>query len=224
MLENGYMVMVECIFDYLGIMLYLGMMFGCEQVGDYVYVFYSGLFDGYFDYEDGWFGYWMFDFECFIFKGDYQGCVVMNYGEVFVFYMCIIEYKYFVLWESYEGLVCYCEYVCVCELGDMFYYLICFVEEKVFLVYYVEKVKVERGVIFVGWFGIYCYFDMDVIICEVLDVVWQFRVVFEKGEVMFVFVVLMGQRIWVKLDYWNVLFMFRECSFGFYVVQFFQCF
>ena len=190
--ENGYTAMVERILDHPGIKLHLGETFRREQAGDYAHVFYSGPLDGYFDYEDGRLGYRTLDFERFAFKGDYQGCAVMNYGEASVPYTRITEHKHFAPWETHEGSVCYREYARACEPGDTPYYPIRLVEEKALLAHYVEKAKAETGVTFAGRLGTYRYLDMDVTIREALDTARRFRAVADRGEIMPAFVVAMG--------------------------------
>jgi UDP-galactopyranose mutase len=182
--ENGYTVMVGRILDHPGITLHLGTAFHRRQAGDYAHVFYSGPLDGYFDYEDGRLGYRTLDFERFTFKGDYQGCAVMNYGEVSVPYTRITEHKHFAPWEQHEGSVCYREYARACEPGDTPYYPIRLVEEKALLAHYVAKASAEKGVTFAGRLGTYRYLDMDVTIREALDTARRFKACREKGERM----------------------------------------
>ncbi|HWU61717.1 MAG TPA: UDP-galactopyranose mutase [Ensifer sp.] len=190
--ENGYTVMVERILDHPAIRLHLGETFHRQQAGDYAHVFYSGPLDGYFDYEDGRLGYRTLDFERFTFKGDFQGCAVMNYGEAAVPYTRITEHKHFAPWESHEGSVCYREYARACEPGDTPYYPIRLVKEKALLAHYVDKAKGEGGVTFAGRLGTYRYLDMDVTIREALDTARRFRSTVDKGEVMPAFVAPMG--------------------------------
>ena len=190
--ENGYTAMVERILDHPGIRLHLGTTFHRGQASDYDHVFYSGPLDGYFDYEDGRLGYRTLDFERFTFKGDYQGCAVMNYGEASVPYTRITEHKHFAPWETHEGSVCYREFARACEPGDTPYYPIRLVEEKALLAHYVEKANAETGVTFAGRLGTYRYLDMDVTIREALDTARRFKAAAEKGEAMPAFVVSMA--------------------------------
>lgn len=57
-------------------------------------------------------------------KGDFQGCVVMNYLDKDVFYVCSIEFKYFILWEIYIDIIVYYEYFCECGVMDELMYFI----------------------------------------------------------------------------------------------------
>ena len=190
--EKGYTVMVQRILDHPGITLHLGTAFHRRQAGDYAHVFYSGPLDGYFDYEDGRLGYRTLDFERFTFKGDYQGCAVMNYGEVSVPYTRITEHKHFAPWEEHEGSVCYREYARACEPGDTPYYPIRLVKEKALLAHYVEKASAETGVTFAGRLGTYRYLDMDVTIREALDTARRFKEAAATDQKMPAFAVPMG--------------------------------
>ncbi len=80
--ESGYTAMIGKILDHPGITVRLETVFDRARAGDYDHVFYSGPLDGWFDYELGRLGYRTLDFERFTHEGDYQGCAVMNYGEV----------------------------------------------------------------------------------------------------------------------------------------------
>lgn len=61
--------------------------------------------------------------------------------------------------------------------------------EMVFFEKYLLLVENEINIIFVGCFGIYCYFDMDVIIVEVLKMVEVYLNLFIENQLMFVFMV-----------------------------------
>ena len=167
--EQGYTAMIESILDHPRISVTLETVFDRSQAGDYDHVFYSGPLDGWFDYELGRLGYRTLDFERFTHQGDYQGCAVMNYGEVDVPYTRITEHKHFAPWESHEGSVCYREFSRAAEPGDIPYYPIRQVKEKALLSDYVARAETTPGVTFVGRLGTYRYLDMDVTIREALD-------------------------------------------------------
>ena len=167
--EHGYTAMVEALLDHANINVHLSTRFTRDQAAAYDHVFYSGPLDGYFDYELGRLGYRTLDFEQFSYDGDYQGCAVMNYGEVDVPYTRITEHKHFSPWESHEGSVCYREFSRACESEDIPYYPIRQVKEKALLAEYVARANQESGVTFVGRLGTYRYLDMDVTIREALD-------------------------------------------------------
>lgn len=186
--ENGYTAMVERILDHPAIGLRLGTSFRRDQAGDYDHVFYSGPLDGWFDYELGRLGYRTLDFERFSYQGDYQGCAVMNYGEVDVPYTRITEHKHFAPWESHEGSVCYREFSRACTPEDIPYYPIRQVREKALLADYVARAEAEQGVTFVGRLGTYRYLDMDVTIREALDAARTFLTHAEAGTAMPAFV------------------------------------
>ncbi|SFQ70715.1 UDP-galactopyranose mutase [Donghicola eburneus] len=167
--ENGYTVMIERMLDCPGITVQLNTTFTQDMAEGYDHVFYAGPLDGYFDYKLGRLGYRTLDFERFTYEGDYQGCAVMNYGEVDVPFTRITEHKHFAPWESHEGSVCYREFSRAAEPEDIPYYPIRQVKEKALLSEYVELANSTNGVTFVGRLGTYRYLDMDVTIREALD-------------------------------------------------------
>ena len=167
--ENGYTDMIAGILDHPNITVKLETSFNRDEASGFAHIFYSGPLDGYFDYELGRLGYRTLDFERFTYDGDYQGCAVMNYGDVSVPYTRITEHKHFSPWEEHQGSVCYREFSRACEPGDIPYYPIRLVEEKAQLADYVARAERETGVTFVGRLGTYRYLDMDVTIREALD-------------------------------------------------------
>lgn len=167
--ENGYTDMIGRILDHPGIKVHLETRFEREQGDDFAHVFYSGPLDGYFGHEFGRLGYRTLDFERFTYDGDYQGCAVMNYGDVSVPFTRITEHKHFSPWEEHSGSVCYREFSRACEPEDVPYYPIRLVKEKEQLAAYVSRANEERAVTFVGRLGTYRYLDMDVTIREALD-------------------------------------------------------
>jgi UDP-galactopyranose mutase len=167
--ENGYTAMIERIFDHPNITVNLETHFHRSQSENFAHVFYSGPLDGYFNYELGRLGYRTLDFERFTYQGDYQGCAVMNYGDVSVPHTRVTEHKHFSPWEEHAGTVCYREFSRVCGPDDIPYYPIRLVEEKEQLAQYVSRAERETAVTFVGRLGTYRYLDMDVTIREALD-------------------------------------------------------
>ena len=172
--KDGYTALIERILDHPSISVRLQTRFTRDQADDYDHVFYSGPLDGWFDYELGRLGYRTLDFERFTYDGDYQGCAVMNYGELGVPYTRITEHKHFAPWETHEGSVCYREFSRACGPDDIPYYPIRLVDEKALLAEYVARAERLEGVTFVGRLGTYRYLDMDVTIREALDVAKDF--------------------------------------------------
>ena len=167
--ETGYTAMVERILDHPKIEVKLGTRFERAQAKDYDHVFYSGPLDGYFGFELGRLGYRTLDFERFTYEGDYQGCAVMNYGDLDVPHTRITEHKHFAPWEEHSGSVCYRELSRAAGPDDIPYYPIRLVAEKAMLGDYIDLAKETSGVTFVGRLGTYRYLDMDVTIREALD-------------------------------------------------------
>lgn len=172
--ETGYTDMVARILDHPGIDVHLNRLYRADMAGRYDHIFWSGPLDGYFEYRLGRLGYRTLDFERFTGTGDYQGCAVMNYGDVDVPFTRITEHKHFSPWESHDGTVCYREFSRACGVGDIPYYPIRLVEEKSMLAEYEALAAAETGVTFVGRLGTYRYLDMDVTIREALDIAARF--------------------------------------------------
>jgi UDP-galactopyranose mutase len=166
--ENGYSAMIARILDHANITVELNSTVTRADAANFDHVFYSGPIDGWFNYDLGRLGYRTLDFERFTYQGDYQGCAVMNYGDVEVPYTRITEHKHFAPWENHEGSVLYREFSRACEPADIPYYPIRQVAEKTLLAEYVAKAKSEPNVTFVGRLGTYRYLDMDVTIREAL--------------------------------------------------------
>ncbi len=167
--ETGYTDMIERILDHPNITVRLGTQFDRSETSASKHVFYSGPLDGYFDFEYGRLAYRTLDFERFTYEGDYQGCAVMNYGDVSVPFTRITEHKHFSPWEDHTGSVCYREFSRECGPEDIPYYPIRLVEDKEQLAEYVARAEDEKSVTFVGRLGTYRYLDMDVTIREALD-------------------------------------------------------
>lgn len=167
--ENGYTEMVERILNHERIEVRLGTRFTRPDAASFDHVFYSGPLDGYFDFELGRLGYRTLDFDRFSYNGDYQGCAVMNYGDLDIPYTRITEHKHFSPWETHEKSICYREYSRACGPSDIPYYPIRMADEKALLDLYVELARTQQNVTFVGRLGTYRYLDMDVTIREALD-------------------------------------------------------
>lgn len=167
--EHGYTEMVARILDHPLIELRLETRFQRSDSAGHSHVFYSGPIDGYFGYDMGRLEYRTLDFEAFRHDGDYQGCAVMNYGDVSVPWTRITEHKYFSPWESHAGSVLYREFSRECGPDDIPYYPIRHTGESELLDRYIARARGERGVTFVGRLGTYRYLDMDVTIREALD-------------------------------------------------------
>ncbi len=187
--ENGYTAMIGRILDHENIAVRLNTPVGRGQAADYDHVFYSGPIDGWFGYELGRLGYRTLDFERFEHRGDWQGCAVMNYGDVDVPWTRITEHKHFAPWESHEGSVLYKEFSRACGPDDIPYYPIRQVAEKTLLADYVARAGAEPNVTFVGRLGTYRYLDMDVTIREALDCGRAFLKAQEEGGRMPAFTV-----------------------------------
>jgi len=164
----GYTAMVESILDHPKITLVLNSPFRREQTPYFDHIFYSGPLDGWYGHDMGRLAYRTLDFERFTYDGDFQGCAVMNYGDLSVPYTRISEHKYFSPWETHSASVVSREYSRSAGPGDIPYYPIRQVHEKALLARYVARARTETNVTFVGRLGTYRYLDMDVTIREAM--------------------------------------------------------
>lgn len=187
--EEGYTAMIAKILDHANIEVKLDTPVSRDVAQEFDHVFYSGPIDGWFGYSLGRLGYRTLDFERFDYQGDYQGCAVMNYGDVEVPYTRITEHKHFAPWESHEGSVLYKEVSRACGPDDIPYYPIRQVAEKSMLADYVALAGKETNVTFVGRLGTYRYLDMDVTIREALDAGRAFLKAAQEGSAMPAFTV-----------------------------------
>lgn len=167
--KEGYTPIVEALLSHDNIRVLLNSSFNAIQASNFDHVFYTGPIDSWFDYSEGRLGYRTLDFVREDHEGDYQGCAVMNYGDVDVPYTRISEHKHFAPWETHTKTVIFKEYSRACTEKDIPYYPIRLVNEKVMLNGYIEKAKQQNKVSFLGRLGTYRYLDMDVTIAEALS-------------------------------------------------------
>ena len=167
--KEGYTPIVEALLSHGNIRVLLNSSFNATQASNFDHVFYTGPIDSWFDYSEGRLGYRTLDFVREDHEGDYQGCAVMNYGDVDVPYTRISEHKHFAPWETHTKTVIFKEYSRACTEKDIPYYPIRLVNEKVMLNSYIEKAKQQNKVSFLGRLGTYRYLDMDVTIAEALS-------------------------------------------------------
>lgn len=166
--RDGYTAIVEAILDHPHIEVRLGTTYDRQAAAQVDHSIWTGQLDAWFDHRFGRLGYRTLDFEEIRATGDYQGCAVMNYGDVDVPYTRITEHKYFAPWEEHEGTLCFREYSRLAEPGDIPYYPIRLANDKSLLTQYLDAAREESGVTFVGRLGTYRYLDMDVTIAEAL--------------------------------------------------------
>ena len=180
--EAGYTPMVEAILDHPGITVHLSQAVQPEAVPEGVHLFWSGPLDAFFGHRLGRLGYRTLVFEHERLQGDYQGCPVMNYGDVDVPYTRITEHKHFAPWEDHDQTLITREYARACAADDIPYYPIRLADEKALLTDYVAAAEGETGVTFVGRLGTYRYLDMDVCIREALDTAASFQEAQAQGK------------------------------------------
>ena len=135
-------------------------------------VVYTGPVDRYFDYSAGDLSWRTVDFEKEVVEtGDYQGCSVMNYGDIDVPFTRIIEFRHFHPERDYqdEKTVIFREFSRFADHGDEPYYPVNTAQDRERLEQYRELMKNEDRVFFGGRLGTYKYLDMHMAIGAALS-------------------------------------------------------
>lgn len=134
-------------------------------------VVYTGPVDRYFDYSAGDLSWRTVDFEKEVVDtGDYQGCSVMNYGDIDVPFTRIIEFRHFHPERDYQDkkTVIFREFSRFADHGDEPYYPVNTAQDRERLEQYRELMKNEGRVFFGGRLGTYKYLDMHMAIASAL--------------------------------------------------------
>ena len=134
-------------------------------------VVYTGPVDRYFDYSAGDLSWRTVDFEKEVVDtGDYQGCSVMNYGDIDVPFTRIIEFRNFHPERDYQDkkTVIFREFSRFADHGDEPYYPVNTAQDRERLEQYRELMKNEDRVFFGGRLGTYKYLDMHMAIASAL--------------------------------------------------------
>lgn len=166
--RNGYTEIVAAILDHPAITVHLDSPYEPGLRSEFDHSIWTGPLDAWFEYRLGRLGYRTLDFEEFRHAGDYQGCSVMNYGDLDVPYTRISEHQHFAPWEEHTESVCFREFSRAAGPDDTPYYPVRLTTDKSLLSQYLEAARAEQGVTFVGRLGTYRYLDMDVTIAEAL--------------------------------------------------------
>lgn len=145
-----------------------------DSIRENVPIVYTGPVDRYFNYAEGRLSWRTVDFEENRPRtGDYQGCSVMNYGDLDVPWTRIIEFKHFHPERDYpaDKTITYTEYSRFATDSDEPYYPVNSVQDRSRLLAYRELMKREDGTYFGGRLGTYQYLDMDMAIASALRLV-----------------------------------------------------
>ena len=137
-------------------------------------VVYTGPIDRYFDFSEGDLSWRTVDFEKEVVPtGDFQGCSVMNYGDLSVDYTRIIEFRHFHPERDYqkERSVIFREYSRFAGRDDEPYYPVNTAEDRRKLLAYRALAASQPDVYFGGRLGSYQYLDMDMAIASALTLV-----------------------------------------------------
>lgn len=134
-------------------------------------VIYTGAIDEYYGYCYGELEYRSLRFETEILdEENYQGTAGINYTDVETPYTRSIEHKHF---EPSKGnprkTVITREYPVIWEKGDEPYYPVNDEKNNTLYARYQDAAEKEKKVVFAGRLGNYRYYDMDQVICSVLE-------------------------------------------------------
>jgi len=166
--RDGYTALVEGILDHPGIEVRLSTAYTRAEHDRFDHTIWTGPLDAWFDHRFGRLGYRTLDFEEIRATGDFQGCAVMNYGDVGVPFTRISEHKHFAPWEEHEETVCFREFSRLAQDDDIPYYPIRMARDKTLLNRYLNEARRAPRVTFLGRLGTYRYLDMDVTIADAL--------------------------------------------------------
>ncbi len=137
-------------------------------------VVYTGPIDRYFDFCEGDLSWRTVEFEKEVVPtGDFQGCSVMNYGDLSVDYTRIIEFRHFHPERDYqkERSVIFREYSRFAGRDDEPYYPVNTADDRRKLLAYRALAAAQPDVYFGGRLGSYQYLDMDMAIASALTLV-----------------------------------------------------
>ncbi|MCF2707346.1 UDP-galactopyranose mutase [Arcanobacterium haemolyticum] len=141
-------------------------------------IVYTGPVDRYFDFEAGDLSWRTVDFEREVKEtGDFQGCSVMNYGDLDVPWTRIIEFRHFHPERDYrtDKTVIFREFSRFAGRDDEPYYPVNTPTDRERLLRYRDmmagEAAREKPVLFGGRLGTYKYLDMDMAIASALTLV-----------------------------------------------------
>ncbi|MBB2894274.1 UDP-galactopyranose mutase [Flexivirga oryzae] len=182
--RDGYTALVEAILDHPGIEVRLSTPYTEAEHDRFDHTIWTGPLDAWFDHRFGRLGYRTLDFEEIRGTGDYQGCAVMNYGDVDVPFTRISEHKHFAPWEEHEDTVCFREFSRLAEGDDIPYYPIRMARDKTLLNRYLDEAGRAPRVTFLGRLGTYRYLDMDVTIADALHAADELTAAISAGRAL----------------------------------------
>ena len=136
------------------------------------HIIYTGPIDEFYDYKLGRLEYRSLRFETMYFRGDHQGCAVMNWTDKNIPYTRSIEHKHFdTTGKQYEQSVISLEYPIPYEKGNEPYYPVVDEKNKALYDAYAELAKDNPTLHFGGRLGLFQYLDMDDTIVKAKEMV-----------------------------------------------------
>ncbi|WP_265445842.1 UDP-galactopyranose mutase [Flexivirga meconopsidis] len=167
--RDGYTAIVERILDHPSIEVHLSSPFDPAVRDQFDHCIWTGPLDAWFGHEFGRLAYRTLDFEEIRADGDFQGCAVMNYGDLEVPFTRISEHKHFAPWEQHDKTIAFREFSRLAGEDDIPYYPIRMADDKTQLEKYLQAARSQERVTFAGRLGTYRYLDMDVTIADALQ-------------------------------------------------------
>lgn len=137
-------------------------------------IVYTGAVDRYFDYQHGSLSWRTVDFTVeHPDTGDFQGCAVMNYGDLSVPETRTIEFRHFHPEREYPAgkTVVFREYSRAAGTSDEPYYPVNAAADRESLARYRDAMEKEPMVFFGGRLGTYQYLDMHMAIASAMALV-----------------------------------------------------
>ena len=172
---NGYTAMIAKILEGVNVRLNVDFLRDRSELeGLARRIVFTGQIDSWFDYELGVLEYrtLRFETETLFDTNNYQGCAVMNYTDRETPFTRCIEHKHFYPELETASTVITHEYPSEWKAGDEPYYPVNNERNTALYESYKELAREKcPNVIFAGRLGEYKYYDMDVAVMRVLEIV-----------------------------------------------------
>ncbi|MFI3165684.1 MAG: UDP-galactopyranose mutase [Bacillota bacterium] len=169
---NGYTKICEKMLKNIDVILNVDYLANRDKFDDLAEnIVFTGSVDSYYNYRYGPLEYRSVRFEVEVKDTDNcQGNAVVNYTDIDTPYTRVIEHKHFEFGKQDKTVISY-EYSDEWSPGKEPYYPINDDKNMELLRKYQSLAKSESNVTFGGRLGTYCYYDMDKVIAEALNVI-----------------------------------------------------
>ena len=174
--EKGYTPMIVNMLDHENISVTLNAEIRRGDLKGMDHLFVSAPLDCWYEYRLGQLRYRSLQFEEFRFKGDFQGCPVVNYCDMDVPWTRITDHSRFSKQSETKSSLCFRETSSDFTPGtnDIRFYPMRLADDKLVLDRYLQLTASEPATTFLGRLGTYRYLDMHVAIREALDASYKY--------------------------------------------------